>query len=221
MRVIVFDVNETLLDLRALDPLFVEWFGDASYRTSWFGQMLQIAFVGGLSGSFISFTDAQGAALRILGKRAGIEVEERLLVVLAAMRHLPAHGDVTQGLDLLRGAGIRLGALANSPLDVVEDQLVNAQLRDYFEHVISAEEVRALKPAPQPYVLAAHRFGVDPAGLRLVAAHGWDIAGALSAGCAAAFLERPGASLIPIGAQPDVVAGDMKALCGALLERGG
>ncbi|MDQ3655068.1 MAG: haloacid dehalogenase type II, partial [Chloroflexota bacterium] len=42
-RVIVFDVNETLLDVGALDPLFVRMFGDATVRREWFGQMLQSA----------------------------------------------------------------------------------------------------------------------------------------------------------------------------------
>jgi len=37
----VFDVNETLLDLSALDPRFERVFGDASVRREWFMQMLQ------------------------------------------------------------------------------------------------------------------------------------------------------------------------------------
>ncbi len=44
--VIAFDLNETLLDLSALDPVFEELFGDASLRAVWFAQMLEVAFVG-------------------------------------------------------------------------------------------------------------------------------------------------------------------------------
>ena len=43
-RVLVFDVNETLLDLGALDPHFQRVFGDAKVRVEWFGLMLQIFF---------------------------------------------------------------------------------------------------------------------------------------------------------------------------------
>jgi 2-haloacid dehalogenase len=50
VKTIAFDVNETLLDLARLDPLFEEAFGDAALRQQWFGQMLQLAFVGGLVG---------------------------------------------------------------------------------------------------------------------------------------------------------------------------
>ncbi len=60
-RVIAFDVNETLLDLAALDPLFERAFGDASLRPLWFAQMLQVAFVGVITGNYVDFRSAQHA----------------------------------------------------------------------------------------------------------------------------------------------------------------
>jgi 2-haloacid dehalogenase len=39
-RICVFDVNETLLDLRALDSHFEHVFGDATVRQAWFAQLL-------------------------------------------------------------------------------------------------------------------------------------------------------------------------------------
>ncbi len=53
-QVLAFDVNETLLDLKALDGRFEELFGTAALRPLWFGQMLQLAFVGGLTGAYVS-----------------------------------------------------------------------------------------------------------------------------------------------------------------------
>ena len=54
-RVILFDVNETLLDLRALDPPFERAFGRASVRHEWFGQLLQSAFVSTITDSYADF----------------------------------------------------------------------------------------------------------------------------------------------------------------------
>src|SRR5207248_4380346 len=68
-RIVAFDVNETLLDLRALDPLFGEVFGDAALRPLWFAQMLQLSFVGTITGNYVDFTTAQHAALRMLAMR--------------------------------------------------------------------------------------------------------------------------------------------------------
>jgi hypothetical protein len=47
---------------------------------------------------------------------------------------------------------------------------------------------------------------------RLVAAHSWDISGALADGCQAASVARPGMVLSPIGAQPDITGPDIAAV---------
>ncbi|MBC8091628.1 MAG: haloacid dehalogenase type II, partial [Pseudonocardia sp.] len=68
--VLAFDVNETLLDLAALDPVFETVLGDAGLRPTWFASMLQLSFVGGLTGRYLDFTSAQRAALRMTAARA-------------------------------------------------------------------------------------------------------------------------------------------------------
>jgi hypothetical protein len=67
--VIAFDVNETLLDLSALDASFEEVLGSAALRGQWFAQMLQLSFVGGLSGEYVDFSTAQHAALLMIAER--------------------------------------------------------------------------------------------------------------------------------------------------------
>ena len=52
-------------------------------------------------------------------------------------------------------------------------------------------------------------MGVEPEQTRLIAAHGWDVAGAMRAGCAAAFIARPGMVLEPLFEPPDIVAPDL------------
>src|ERR687892_1778368 len=68
-HVLVFDVNETLLDLAALDPLFEQSFGNASFRRLWFAQMLQNALVSTVTGVYADFTACQEAALLMLAER--------------------------------------------------------------------------------------------------------------------------------------------------------
>jgi 2-haloacid dehalogenase len=213
-RVLAFDVNETLLDLGALDPLFERAFGSAAVRREWFGQMLQLAFVGGLTGRYVDFSAAQRAALEMLAERHGAEPDTEEIV--AAMRTLPPHPEVPAALDRLRAAGFSMAALTNSPLDVAQDQLRNAGITDRFDAILSADQVRALKPRPEPYELVARTFSVLLGEVRLVAAHSWDVMGALAAGCAAAFVARPGMVLSPLGDQPDVVGRDLTEVADAL-----
>jgi 2-haloacid dehalogenase len=196
VTIITFDVNETLLDLSALDPLL----GGTEIRKRWFAQMLQVAFVGGLTGNYVDFSTAQRAALEMLGLTGEDEV-------LAQMRRLPPHPDVAPALDRL--ADFRLVALTNSTLEVATAQLEFAGIAGSFEDILSADQVRALKPRAEAYQHVASTLDVPLGEVRLVAAHGWDITGALAAGCRAAFVRRPGQALIPVGDQPDVVGDDL------------
>src|SRR5215211_8025222 len=94
-RVIAFDVNETLLDLSPLDPLFERAFGSGALRAQWFAQMLQLAFVGGLTGRYVDFTSAQRAALTMLAETTGARLDpDDGELILDRMRQLPPHADV-------------------------------------------------------------------------------------------------------------------------------
>lgn len=212
-KVIAFDVNETLLDLRVLDAAFDELLGSAELRGQWFAQMLQISFVGGLTGEYVDFSTAQDAALRMLAERRGATLTaDEVAGVVDRMGSLPAHPEVAGALDRLRRTGLITVALTNSPADVAERQLAGAGIRDRFDRAISAGSIRRLKPAAEPYRAVAEAFDVDIAEVRLVAAHWWDVAGALAAGCKAAFVARPGMVLSPVGPAPDIIGADLGAV---------
>jgi 2-haloacid dehalogenase len=209
-EVIAFDVNETLLDLAALDGPFERIFGDTSLRGQWFSAMLQLSFVGGLTGDYVDFSTAQRAAAVMLAERRGTELSPASAdELVGAMRSLPPHPEVVGALRRLANTPLRVVALTNSPLDVAEVQLAYAGLREHFDAVYSADAVRALKPAKEPYLAVARQCQVAVSEVRLVAAHSWDITGALAAGCRAAFVARPGAVLSPLGARPDIVGRDI------------
>lgn len=217
-RVIVFDVNETLLDVSALDPIFGRIFGDAAVRREWFGQMLQSAFVSTITGSYRDFGALAMGALAMVAARHGVTLgDDDRQALGAGMRNLPPHPEVRAAMERLRDAGFRLATLTNSTAAVAGAQLANAGLRDLLDQALSADDVRRLKPAPEPYRMAAERFDVTIDRIRLVAAHAWDIAGALDAGCAAAFVARPGQVLDPSGPRPDIIAASMTDIADQIL----
>ncbi|MEU8380127.1 haloacid dehalogenase type II [Streptosporangium sp. NPDC048865] len=218
VKVVAFDVNETLLDLRALDAAFEEALGSAGLRAQWFAQALQLIFVGGLTGEYVSFDAAQHAALSMLAERHGRDLTaEDMTGIVDRMRSLPAHPEVAGALRRLRPTPLTVVALTNSPPEVAEAQLVASGLRDHLDGVVSAGSVRRLKPAEEPYLAVARTFDVDISEVRLVAAHWWDVAGALAAGCRAAFVARPGMVLSPIGPRPDIVGADLDAVADRII----
>ncbi|MBA2677746.1 MAG: haloacid dehalogenase type II [Ktedonobacteraceae bacterium] len=220
LRICVFDVNETLLDLRALDPYFARVFGNAALRPAWFAQMLQTSLVATVTDAYTDFGTNGVAALEMLAERQQVTLTTADRQELRdGMQHLPPHPDVVPGLEQLRSAGFRLTTLTNSTAQVAEAQLANAGLTSYFERIFSADSVHRLKPASEPYRMVAQQMGVEISNTRLIAAHAWDIAGALRAGCAAAFVARPGAVLDPLVPRPDIVGPDLHSITAQIIER--
>jgi 2-haloacid dehalogenase len=216
--VLVFDVNETLLDLSALDGPFEEVFGDRQVRREWFQQLLQSALVSTITGPYADFGSIGRAALAMVARRRGHALtDEQTMQILGTITKLPPHPEVAAALERLAAGGYRLATLTNSTASVAEAQLAHAGLAVHFERILSAGAANRLKPAAEAYQYAARELGVEISSLRLVAAHAWDVAGALRAGCLAAFVARPGMVLDPLAPEPDVVAADLAGIAGALL----
>lgn len=219
-RILVFDVNETLLDLRALEPGFRRALGDPSALREWFELLLLYSEASTLAGIYPDFAALAGATLEMTASSRGLalasEDKER---ILSGMLSLPAHPEVPAALQLLRDAGFRLMALTNSSQPMVNEQLAHAGLSRFFERVYSVDRVRRYKPAPEPYRMVAEDLGATPERLRMVAAHPWDIFGAMQAGCAAAFVARPGKVLFPLVRPPDIAGENLKSVAEEILKR--
>ena len=175
-RIIVFDVNETLLNVRHLEPLFDEAFGDRATLREWFSLLLLHSEVATLAGPYFDFATLARAALQMTASSRGVVLSEHSAeLILEGMASLPPHTEVTDALQSLRNGGLRLVTLTNSSQRVVDQQIRNAGLDRYFEHNFSVDTVRRFKPAPEPYRMVAAEMGVETCDLRMVAAHAWDI----------------------------------------------
>jgi 2-haloacid dehalogenase len=206
-RVLVLDVNETMLDIGALAPQFARAFGTADVLSEWFSTVLLYSNVVTVAGPYADFAALAGAALDMVATAHGVTLPPDVRQqILGGVRTLPPHPDVAPALEQLRAAGFRLVTLTNSAPAAVAAQLDNAGLAAFFERSFSVDTVKRFKPAPEPYQYVARELGVATNQLRMIAAHAWDVLGALRAGCAAAFIQRPGKALFPLGPQPDVVA---------------
>lgn len=215
----LFDVNETLLDLSVLQPHFERVFGDVGVMQSWFAVLLHSSVVTTLADAYHDFGTLAGAALDVVAARQGMEVaEDERKAILGTVRELPPHPDVVPSLDRLREAGLRMATLTNSAHATVSAQISNAGLSDYFEALLTVDDVRAFKPSPEPYRMAARTLGVEIDQTRLIAAHDWDVFGALRAGCRAAFIARGGRPYHPLYDKPDVMAPDLAAVTDQILK---
>jgi len=204
----VLDVNETLLDLAALDATI----GGPEVRREWFGLAIHTVLTVTATGGYRDFTGIAGDAAIEVAARHGREPD--LGAIAAGLRSLPAHPDVAAGLAKLREQGHTLVALTNSPLATAEAQLQNAGLASLLDRIFSAEQVGRLKPAPEPYRQVTAAYPGERAVM--VAAHDWDIAGAQAAGLETALLTRPGVHALPGSPAPTYTASTLPELAALL-----
>ncbi|HWM53946.1 MAG TPA: HAD family phosphatase [Solirubrobacterales bacterium] len=94
---------------------------------------------------------------------AGDLIEELNALVVAELEHgVEAMVGARELLHELKERGTPIGLVSNSPLVFVRRSLEIVSLHDHFDVVLSAHEVAAPKPAPDPYLEACRRLGVEP-----------------------------------------------------------
>lgn len=195
---IVFDVNETLLDLAPVRAWFGQRFDDRPDARDWFSELLRLSFVSSVTDRYVPFTDLATAALTTVTERSGAPISsDDISQVKSLFTQLPPHSDVVESLTLLMESGFTLSALTNSPLSTAHTQLDNAGISRFFETIMSVEMVNRFKPHRSVYLAAAHHLGTPVSDMVMVAAHDWDIAGAMAAGLDGIFIERSGQSYSP------------------------
>lgn len=151
---ILFDLDGTLIDTESVAMVA----GRAAFAAV--GHEVQDVFLHGLVG-----VDLPTAGIRIQSAYPHLD--------LALLNHHWRDGfEAAIATDLPMKLGAKdLLQLALRPMAIVtsSDRLAAhhklrlAQIDHHFDHVITVDDVSMAKPAPEPYLLAAKRMGVDPA----------------------------------------------------------
>jgi 2-haloacid dehalogenase len=214
-KILVFDINETTLDIEYTAPVFARVFGNKAVLREWFAQLVLYSNAISLAGPYATFFELGEGLLKMLADIYGVSVQPS---DVEELRHrfatMPAHPDVEQGLTQLKAAGFRLVAFTNSP-PVHPSPVENAGLAKFFEREFSIDRVRRFKPAPQCYHMVAEELDVELLDCGMVAAHVWDTLGAQSAGFSGAALITRGVNApLPVHRipQPQIVTPDFIGL---------
>ncbi len=222
IKVIFFDVNETMLDLESMrDSVGEALGGRKELLPYWFSKMLHYSLVSTDIDNYQDFGKIGMNALLMVANENGIKLSaaEAKKAIVTPLLKLPPHSDVRAALVKLKKAGYKLVTLTNSSNFGVKTQMQNANLIEFFEERLSIEDIKIYKPNLKAYEWATKKMNVDPKNSLLVAAHGWDVAGAKGAGMKAAFVARPGKSLYPLSIQPDYVVKDFGELVEILVDK--
>jgi 2-haloacid dehalogenase len=132
--IIVFDVNETLLDLDTLHPTLDRRFGDPAALRLWFASLITYSETLTLPGVYVPFTDIGAAVLRMLAVTRDITISDSDAAELTdRFATMPTHPEVPAALRRLREDGFRLFTLTDNTLAILGRQLEHAGVIDVFE----------------------------------------------------------------------------------------
>ncbi|HVB55472.1 MAG TPA: haloacid dehalogenase type II [Candidatus Acidoferrales bacterium] len=219
-RILVLDVNETLLDVNTLRPFFERFFGDGDVLKEWFARTLLYSQTVTQTNNYVDFSTVARLALEMTAKIHGVQCHEAdTASILDAMKSLPAHPEVPGALQRLRQDGFRLVTLTNSSQSVAEAQMHSADLAHLCERIFSVDAVRKFKPHPEPYHYVAKQLNVKTSEMVMIAAHPWDLMGAKAAGLEVGFVKRPGASWFALSPMPELSASTLDELATRLITR--
>jgi 2-haloacid dehalogenase len=220
LPLVVFDVNETLLDLQTMEPVFERIFGEKQAMRLWFANFIMYSAALTVAGCYVPFTDIGAAVMKMLADTRGIkigDIERKELT--EKFSTMPPHPGVPAALRKLREAGFRLFTLTDNLLEVQTRQLEHGGIANLFERRFSADGVKHHKPSPQAYAYVERELGVEPSQLFMIACHTWDTLGAVAAGWEAALIKRVGNDVLGVGPQPQIVGNDLDDVADQLIAR--
>ena len=204
-QLLIFDINETILDLSPLKESINQLLGSSEGFDLWFPKLIQFAMVETLTGSYSDFGEIGAATLEMTAQSFSESISEKeIKTTLSIITQLQPHPDVLEGLVNLKKKGFRLVALTNGGKSTLEKQMNYSGLDFYFDSLYSVESVKKFKPHPETYNYVLKKENCDPKNAMLFAAHAWDIVGAQQAGLQTAFIERNGKYLYPNTEKPSL-----------------
>src|ERR1700676_4329284 len=160
LPLIVFYVNETLLDLETMEPTFERIFGDKSAMRLWFANLIMYSAALTVADSYVPFTDIGSAVMKMLADTRGIKIDDRDKKELTEkFSTMPPHPEVPATLRKLRNAGFRLFTLTNNLPEIQSRQLEHGGIADLFERCFSADGAKHLKPSRQAYAYVERELG--------------------------------------------------------------
>jgi len=213
MAHVLFDVNGTLLDPRALTA---SWEGaPPGLGLSVLDQTVLQSMVDTIGGEFRPFTDYVEAALAHRAELLGLGAEA-VEAGMTAAKALPPYPDAADALARLRLAGHSPSAVTNSAADAARGALEQAGLLEHMHAVIGADAAGAYKPDPRVYRHALDVLGIEAGETWFVAGHWWDVAGAKRAGLRTAWIARDEGAWLRGAPEPDVRAADLREAAEAI-----
>jgi len=203
-RIIFFDVVETLFSLIPLEEKLAEFNLPAGTDRVFFAQLLRDAFALSASGVFLTFSEIAKGTLTVLLDSLGHKADETTLKeILGTFSQLPIQLDVKPALEKIKCSDYQAVLLTNGSRANTEKLVRDNGIEHLVDDIVSVEDFEIWKPQTALYHQAALKYSCAPANALLVAAHAWDVHGAIRAGFHGIWIQRHDSIYHPLMGSPD------------------
>jgi 2-haloacid dehalogenase len=219
---LAFDVYGTLIDPSDVTRQLRSWLGAQAedFYQRWRDKQLEYSFRRGLMGTYVDFSQCTREALAFTcaSTQAPLDAQAQQQL-LDAWSSLPAFADSAAGLQQLQQQGAHLYAFSNGSHQAVSALLLQAGLADYFQEIVSVEDVGSFKPDPAVYQHLLSRTRSAAEATWLVSSNPFDVLGAGHAGLRSAWVRRSAkAQYDPWGMAPDLQVASLVELAARLAD---
>ena len=199
----VFDAYGTLFDVHSVMQRCESWWPGkgAALSQAWRAKQLEYTWQRSLMQRYQPFSAVTRDALAWACESLGLALDEtKAQSLMAEYLRLSTFPDVPAALERLKR---RQAILSNGSPDMLVPLVKNSGLK--FDAVLSVDEVKIFKPAPEVYELAVKKLSVPKDRIGFVSSNCWDALGAKSFGFTAYWINRAGAPLDRLGFTPDAI----------------
>jgi 2-haloacid dehalogenase len=210
----VFDAYGTLFDVSSVargaqDALGERW---QALSDLWRTKQLQYTWLRGLGGHHADFWQVTGDALDYAMGTLGIKDDELRVRLMDLYLRIAAYPEVPAMLAELKSRGIKLAILSNGTPQMLAAAVANSGIADYFDAVLSVEEVGVFKPHPGVYGMAPQRLDVSKEQICFLSSNGWDAFAAKAFGFRVLWCNRFGQMPEHLPGTPDGEITDLSQL---------
>jgi len=201
---LVFDAYGTLFDVHSVQARCEAlWPGKgAALSQMWRAKQLEYTWQRSLMRRSAPFSQVTEDALVFSCEFLKLKIDkDARQSLLGEYRRLAVFPDVFRAFN--RFSGRKLAILSNGSPDMLDPLVAQSGLA--FDAVLSVDELKVYKPAPEVYQLAVDRLKTPKEEIGFVSSNGWDAQGAKSFGFTVYWINRAGAPVDRLGFQPDKI----------------
>ncbi|UOQ86631.1 haloacid dehalogenase type II [Gracilibacillus salinarum] len=213
IKALVFDVYGTLFDVYSVEAKCDDIFGEKGKEVSilWRRKQLEYSFLRQLMGQYQPFKQITEEALIYAVQYYDLEYNDRqiqeLMEAYTTLKHNPEVIDVLEKMK-----DKQLAVFSNGSRDMLEPLIEQAGLSNYFDAIISVDDIKQYKPTPASYTYALNVLGVEREEVLFMSSNGWDISGAKNFGFQTAWINRGHTPAEVLNLAPDREYDDLRGI---------